>query len=68
MSAQKAASSDPLNCFYSVKRLIGRPFANCYREAGTVVYDVKEGPAGETLLWSPARQVVTVHPIPAPPV
>lgn len=54
--AQKAASSDPLNCFYSVKRLIGRPFANCYREAGTVVYDVKEGPAGETLLWSPARE------------
>ena len=54
-AAQQAASRDPLNTFSSVKRLIGRTFANCYREAGSLVYKLVEGPQGETLLWSPAK-------------
>ena len=55
VAAQQAAASDPLNSFYSVKRLVGRSYANCYREAATLVYKLEEGEDGETLLWSPAR-------------
>ena len=55
VAAQSAAQSDPLNSFYSVKRLIGRSYANCYREAGSLVYKLAEGEKGESLLWSPAR-------------
>lgn len=55
VAAQRIASKDPLNSFYSVKRLIGRSYASCRREAGMLVYKLSEGAAGETLLWSPAR-------------
>ena len=55
VAAQQVVSRDPLNCFYSVKRLIGREYANCYREAAFLVYKLVEGPKGETFLWSPAR-------------
>ena len=56
IAAQQVASDDPLNSFYSVKRLIGRAYANCYRESGFLVYKLAEGEDGETVLWSPARQ------------
>jgi len=56
VAAQHVASEDPLNSFYSVKRLIGRAYANCYRESGYLVYKLAEGEAGETMLWSPARR------------
>lgn len=55
VAAQLVAPADPLNSFYSVKRLIGRSYANCYREAATLVYKLSEGEKGETQLWSPAR-------------
>lgn len=60
VAAQVSAAADPLNSFYSVKRLIGRSYANCYRETGTLVYKLAEGEDGETLLWSPARHVLKI--------
>ena len=55
VAAQLAGAKDPLNSFYSVKRLIGRSYAECARYAGSLVYSLAEGPNGEAYLWSPAR-------------
>ena len=53
--AQRQAVTNPLNTFYSVKRLTGNTYAATAAAASQLVYGVCEGADGAAALACPAR-------------